>query len=502
MSKSRCFFLFAAVLAAAPAQSNFDFGVGNTPMSPNDNLQANPFSTTFDCASYQQVIPASALQAQGIQPGWRIASTWIIFDTAVGLHWQSVAVNVAHVTAPAFYKIPGAPFPQVQSYGTSTLRGAAPHVDVAGWNVFDADYGFHWDGVNNIVIEFVVTGGATEYPNGTAYNSGSAGIWATAIGPTLRGSTFAAPDGPDSWIAAAQANVAPGSTAGCQGPISFPTHAGIDMRLVFTPNAINDVCGYYFIIGAGQSAQQTAQGGTTNPALPGNPPLVDEIWYAVQNDALMPRAYTVSGCGSGTNDFDTAIAVYRGACGALTLDAFDNDGCGTPGGPFSVTFDVQPGELVYLAVGRAAGSPVTSGKLFFIGATTSTYAATTVLGPGCGFAGAAPPTLSGTTPTLGSIGTISLTGAPPTSFAVLFLGPPSPNGLFLDTGCPFHVDLTYSFIVQIGLTNVVGQWSFSAPLPTDTNLVGVSVALQAAVLSAVHSPSIGTSSAILLTFGA
>jgi hypothetical protein len=103
------------------------------------------------------------------------------------------------------------------------------------------------------------------------------------------------------------------------------------MRLVFVNTALNDEC-TFSIPGSTGSFPQTLQGGTTGAALPGNPPLLDEIWYSLTNNASEPRMHTFSGCGP--SGFDSAVAAYRGRCGALVYDGFDDDGCGTPGGLF------------------------------------------------------------------------------------------------------------------------------------------------------------------------
>lgn len=488
---------FAATLVVAQAQTNFDFGIGNAPITSTDNTQDSPFSTAWNCASFQQIITATELQAQGVQPGWRIDSTWLIFDVAPGLHWQNVAIYAANTPDAYFEAAPNHPYGWVvREFGLSLLHSAQPMTDVAGWNIFDSTYGFHWDGVSNVVIEFLVTGGTSEYPSGT-------GVWENSFGPTVRGTSYAPPAGPDTYRACASYNTAPDPYTSCRDFYCLPHNTLFDMRLVFTPEAINDTCGYYYVLQESPTTiTQLFKGGTTTPGLPGNPPLVDEIWYAVYNDHLNPRAYTVFGCGA--NDFDTAVAVYRGPCGALVYETFDDDGCGTPGGGFQVTFDVQPGETVFLAVGRSAGSPPPSvaQPLFHIGTTSATYASTAGIGTGCGFGGAAPPLLTATTPSLGAMGTIAVTGAPAPSFVALFVGAPSPGLTFLDTGCPFHLDMPASYLLTIGLTDAVGAWSITAPLPSSPTLIGVALGVQAAVLSPFHAPPIGTTNAVLLTFGA
>jgi hypothetical protein len=493
--KSRTCLAFAAAVAVAPAQANFDFGVGNTQLSPTDPNQETPFSTQFNCSSFQQIVTAAELQAQGVQPGWRIASTWLIFDAAPGLHWQNVAVFAGNTSNAYFTQLPQWSAPKVQrEWGLWPLRAPQQLIDVAGWNVFDSTQNVFWDGVSNIVVEFLVTGGAAEYPNGTPDD------YAGALGPTVRATTYAPPAGPGTYRGCTSSLDHSWFTS-CQTNDCNPVNAVFDMRLVFAPGPANDSCSAPFALTESSTAlQQMMWGGTTTPGLPGNPELADEVWYSLRNDHLNPRQFTVSGCGP--NGFDTAAAVFRGSCGALVFEAFDDDGCGTPGSGFHISFDLQPNETALVAVGRFAQSPMPNISTYYVQATSTPFASTAVLGAGCGFGGASPPQLSGTTPHLGSVGTISLTGAPPLSALVLLLGPPAPGATFLGTGCPFHLDLASSFILQVALTDAAGAWSFSDQLPSATELVGVSVALQVVLISALHAPPIGTSSAVLLTFGA
>lgn len=495
MRQTRILLAIAPAVAVASAQTNFDFGVGNAQLSPTTPGQETPFTTQLNCSSFQQIVTAAELQAQGVPPGSRIASTWLIFDAAAGLHWQSVEIFARRTTNAYFIQDPEWTTPHVdRELGLWRLRAAQPFTDVVGWNVFDSTQNFFWDGVSNIVVEFLVTGGAAEYPNGTP------GYYAGALGPTVRATTYAPPAGPGTYRGCIS-SLGYGWFTSCQTNDCIAVNTVFDMRLVFAPGPANDSCSAPYVLTESSTAQQQMMwGGTTTPGLPGNPELADEVWYSLRNDHLNPRQFTVMGCGP--NGFDTAAAVYRGSCGALVFEAFDDDGCGTPGSGFHITFDLQPNETVLVAVGRFAQSPMPNISSFYIQATSTPFASTAVIGPGCGFGGASPPLLSGTTPHLGSVGTISLTGAPPLSALVLLLGPPAPGATFLGTGCPFHLDLASSFILQVALTDPAGAWSFSDQLPSATDLVGVSVALQAVLISALHAPPIGTSNAVLLTFGA
>lgn len=492
MQYVRVFLVLCAAFGAARAQYSFSFGNDSSPMPAVPNEAAvNPFATHLNCASIQYIFTAAELQAQGIPAGWRLGAVGMNATSSAGLHWKNVAVNAGHTTDAYYVNAPESSYPRVhRQLDVYPVRVPSPHTDVPGLNLFDSHYGFFWNGVDNLVIEIVVTWGCTEHPSGTPG-------WA-AVGPTLSGTYYPPPAGPGTHRGCVEFNYAPHWFNHCQDYLCFPADTLPDLQLVFKYDAPNETCftAYLLLEGTYLQSNQLAQ----SDNIPG---MVDDVWYVVQNLGAQPLTYTISGCGP--NGFDTAVAVYRGQCfwfAPFTLEVFDNDGCGTPGGPFSVTIDMQPGATAYVAVGRAAGAPFTGDTTFTISLTTATYASTVVSGPGCGFGAAAPPVLAGTTPHLGSVGTISLSGAPPLSFVVLFLGPPAVGGTFLGTACPFHLDFAASWVIQLAMTDAAGAWSFSDTLPSATELVGFSVALQAAVYSPMHSPPIGTSNAIVLTFGA
>lgn len=487
--------VFGVAIVAAPAQDNwFNFGWNAVPLSPVPGAYpaefGNPFSTAYSCTSLQYIFTASDLLAQGVVPGRRLHWTAMNVLASAGLNWNEVSIWVKHTDRTHYALVPGSATYVARETGLQPLYLPNPHQDYGGPNGFSSQAPFYWDGVNSIVVEFNVLFGCAEYPSGTPG-------WA-AVGPTLAGTTWPSPNGPNTfkvcagWSGSPQYGFTSCTQVLCRGVETPP-----DLQLLFRNDAINDLPFGGYLLTEG-TYLQTNQNATTESSWSG---LVDDVWYVVQNDGPAPRSYTVSGCG-GPNGFNTAVAVSRILnFFSSELIATDDDGCGIPGGPFSVTFGMQPGEVFYVAVGRSAGSPITGDHTFTIGLSTASYASTVTTGPGCGFAGAAPPLLAGTPPHLGSVGTISLTGAPPVSVVVLFLGPPAPGGTLLNTGCPFHLDFASSFVMQLALTDAVGAWSFSAVLPSATELVGVSVALQAAVVAPMHSPPIGTSNAITLTFG-
>jgi hypothetical protein len=474
--------LIAVLAAAAGGQTvNVDYGIGNAQMVPGSS--ANPFSTTYGVAYYHQVIPASALTAAGVPSGARLASTWIISDASVGMTFPSVAISA--VNYPTDYLVDIVPYGVFPLIELTPVRAAAPFTDVPGWNVLDATNEFYWDGSSSVGIEFAVlnghlaTGGSGG-PNvrGTAYPAiGSIGIGTNGY----RGALYSGP---------------PGSA---QTTSSLATDTVFDMRLVFTTAPLNDLCAQATPVTDGTYAG-THVGATWSFAeLPGpwsSAPLKDEVWYSYVNTTPSPRSVEFSVCGSA--GYDTFVAAYTGPCWAPTYVAHDDDACGTVGGPSKLTFVAQPGVTYRVAVGQWTYT-YQSAAPFTLAVSSAGLASTGVVGPGCG--GAVPATLSGTTPTLGTVGTITVSGAPPISVVILLLGTPSPSSLFLDSGCPLHLDPWALSIYQIGVADLAGQWSLSQTLPNVSALAGISVALQAVVVATNVAPTLRTTNALQLNFG-
>jgi hypothetical protein len=167
----------------------------------------------------------------------------------------------------------------------------------------------------------------------------------------------------------------------------------------------------------------------------------------------------------------------------MQLAEYDDDGCGAAGGAFSLVFSLNPGEEAKIAVGRKSGAAIPSVPNFTLHVSQQTFASTHVFASGCGFGGGAAPQLSGTAPVMGAPGTLTVSGAPPLSFAVLLLGFATTNPTYLDGGCPVNLDLAHVMIFQIGVTDGAGSWSFTAPLPSGSGLEGVTAALQAVVIN-------------------
>jgi hypothetical protein len=483
----------ATLLAGASAQDvNADLGIGNAQLPPQ-LVGANPFNTYFNCGFVQYIVLASELQAAGVQPWTRLDAASIIVDVPSNLTWQSVGVNIAHVdysefeyyaTSPSF----GYHWPE---FGVVPFRDNQPWTDVAGWNTFDATRNFFWNGTQNIVIEFTCFGGATQYPSGTPYGQ-------PFFGPTIRATTY--PANPTTGATRGTAyRTYVGSNLNCL-EYGDGTNARFDMRLTFTTRPLNDDCARPYFFPEGNWVA-TIAGATTAPGLPGAPPMEQDTWYHYVNQTNVTRSVEISTCAAQTT-FDPVIAVYSGSCGALQLVVIDDDGCGSAAGDAKVSFLATPGQNFFIAVGRKIGTSMTGDGSFGISLSTAAPATTTVIGQGCGYGGAPAATLSGTNPVLGSIGTISVTGAPAGAFVALLLGMPSAPVPFLDGGCPLHLDPLNIMIFRFGMTDAVGAWSFSEQLPSAPSLAGVTAGLQAALFSPFHSPSTATTNALLLTFGA
>lgn len=488
------FFVAAAVLlSAAPAQDPYaDFGVGNAQLLGNGS-GPSPFKTIYNCSWVQYVVLASELQAAGIPAGARLDSTAIIVDAASGQTWSNVALNIVHTNESSFFEYSpqyGSPyFPP--DFGVQPLRDPQPWTDALGWNVFASTRNFHWNGYQNLVLEFVCYGGTAQYPGGAPYPTPS-------VGPTIRATDYGNPSTPATrW--GTHSYAFPGENSDACNSGGQGTNKRMDMRLTFTDRPLNDYCsGPYFLPEGNWGA--TLAGGTTTAGLPGAPPFEQEVWYHYVNQTNVSRTVDVSTCLGST--FDPVIAVFTGSCGALQPVVVDDDGCGTPGGNAKATFTAPPGQNFFIAVGRKAGTPLTGDGSFGLSLSTVAPATTSVIGPGCGYGGAPAATLSGTAPVLGSVGTITVAGAPASAFVALLLGVPAPPTPFLDGGCPLHLDPLHIMILRFGMTDASGVWSFSEVLPNAASLAGVSVGLQAALFAPFQSPSTATTNGLLLTFGA
>jgi hypothetical protein len=484
----------AVLLSAASAQDPFvDLGVGNAPIFGNDD-GPSPFKTTYACAWVQYVVLASELQAAGIPAGSRLDSTAIIVDAVSGQTWSNVGLNIAHTDETDFFEVTptggGDPY-YVADFNVQPLRDAQPWTDALGWNVFNSTRNFYWNGFQNIVIEFISSGGTAQYPGGAAFP-------AAPVGPTIRATDYGNPSTATTrW--GTHEHAFPGESPDQCFWGGIGTNKRLDMRLTFTGRPLNDYCSLPYFLPEGNWGASLA-GGTTTAGLPGAPPFEQEVWYHYVNQTNVTRTVDVSTCLGGT--FDPVIAVFTGACGALQAVVVDDNGCGNPGGDAKATFTAPPWQNFFIAVGRKTGTPLLGDGYFGLSLWTAAPATTSVIGPGCGYGASAAPALSGTAPVLGSVGTISVTGAPAGAFVALLLGVPAPPTPFLDGGCPLHLDPLHVMILRFGMTDAAGAWSFSEVLPNAASLAGVSVGLQAALFAPFQAPSTATTNGLLLTFGA
>ena len=123
-------------------------------------------------------------------------------------------------------------------------------------------------------------------------------------------------------------------------------------------------------------------------------------------------------------------------------------------------------------------------------------AAAVVMAPGCSNGSGATPSLSGTPPYVGVVGTLTVANAPPFSGGVLFLGKLSPSPIGFPGGCGYH--LTDDFIFQFFFTDATGQWSYSELIP---NAPGLQADLQAIILPAGGAPLFQMTNALRLIIG-
>jgi len=481
--------LLAAAFAASVAAGqtyNFDSGVGNTPMAP-DFGTGNPFSTVYSCAATQRIFTAAELTAAGVPAGARILSTWFLTDDSTGLSWNECSVRAS--LTPNSYFSTDPKFGVTEEFFLTDVHIPAPYSDVLGWNILDSDVHFYWDGTSNVCIE-IACKGAAQFPGGPIPPNGP-------VGPVVRGTTYATPGGPGTF----ESVTVYGDHSAW--PYCYPiygSNVAMDMRLVFSNAPLNDDCTQAVVVGAGVFGGTIA--GASTAALAHADPsigLTKDVWYRFS--IATPSDVTFYTCGGAT--FDSVLALYSGTCGALTFLGSNDDACTAPGDHAGFTFHAQPGVDYFVALGKAAmPAPGTgTGETFLLGVAVSPSATATAVGTGCAPGSNLVPTLSGTTPMLGEIGTISLTGGNPTSIVILLLGVPSAPTPFLDSGCSLHLNPSAITIFQLGMTDAAGAWSFSDLLPNSPALVGVTLGVQAVLYSPFAAPLISVTNGVVLQFG-
>ncbi|MEM7200030.1 MAG: VCBS repeat-containing protein [Planctomycetota bacterium] len=138
--------------------------------------------------------------------------------------------------------------------------------------------------------------------------------------------------------------IAVGGAAGAQG--------GFDLALIESPT--NDGCTNAAPIALGATAG-TNVGATTGPTTGSCGGMARDVWYAFTPVADgMVTAATCPSSG-GTASFSTCVAVFTGACGALTeIGCNNNGGCGR--GRSELTWAATQGQTYFLAVGGSNGA--------------------------------------------------------------------------------------------------------------------------------------------------
>ena len=99
-------------------------------------------------------------------------------------------------------------------------------------------------------------------------------------------------------------------------------------------------------------------------------------------------------------------------------------------------------------------------------------------GTGCGADGAWP-RLTTSPLVLGSVATLSVEGAQPTTAGVLLASLVPSASLPLAPGCELHLDLGTLLTLSGFATDGAGSWSTALPTPTDPGLVGTALRFQA-----------------------
>ncbi|MEM7202711.1 MAG: VCBS repeat-containing protein [Planctomycetota bacterium] len=135
--------------------------------------------------------------------------------------------------------------------------------------------------------------------------------------------------------------LAVGGAGGAQGQFTLSLDA---------PPA-NDDCVGAVPIGVGVTSGTTV-GATLSAYASGCAALDAEVWYSYMapRDATMTVGFCAPPASAG---FDSAIAVFAGACGSLSLLVCSDDHCGASA---SASFDASAGETYLIAVGGADGS--------------------------------------------------------------------------------------------------------------------------------------------------
>jgi hypothetical protein len=142
---------------------------------------------------------------------------------------------------------------------------------------------------------------------------------------------------------------------------------------------------------------------------------------------------------------------------------------------------VYPGDTIDTSVGFGSnGNYYGDATLASIVITGSYAASATPVGSGCGGAGA--PLLSCNPPVIGQNVTFSITNGTPLVSGALFASTVPAAPIVLGSGCAVYLDLaTYFPLINPLATDSSGAWLLTLPVPNDAGLVGLTLALQAAL---------------------
>ena len=100
-------------------------------------------------------------------------------------------------------------------------------------------------------------------------------------------------------------------------------------------------------------------------------------------------------------------------------------------------------------------------------------------------------------PIIGTVPTLTVTGASPGMSGFLWAGPRAPNPISLGNLCALHLDLPLSSQVAVFNIDPAGNWTTALPIPATTALIDVRLTLQAALVT----PGLSVTNALFLRLG-
>ncbi len=208
------------------------------------------------------------------------------------------------------------------------------------------------------------------------------------------------------------------------------------------------------------------------------------FWIAgCTGEATVSTCPTVAAGGTMT---DSQITVYDSpTCPSAgdIVGCADDSGCGPQGFLTDVTFPTIAGHAYFIRVAGYNGQQGTF-KLSVVRHTALVF----TVGFGCSYGGLPGPSLSGTPPVLGSIGTLSVSGAVPSTAGLLLVSAIPPGPTELVGGCQGYLWVLGLDILTAFTTNASGGWSLTGPLPSDPAVECVTFRLQAILVPASQNP--------------